>query len=161
VIAVDRTLLVHAVNRYGPEHARAAQVLEELANGAAPWAIAWPSLHGFLAFVTHPHRVARPLSPEDAWAFVERLRESTSLRLLAPAERHASIVEDLIAAQATPVAGLETAAVLREHGVRELLSTDRGMGRFAFLSVRDPLHGEPWSPTAAPERRYRRLRART
>jgi toxin-antitoxin system PIN domain toxin len=156
-------MLVHAVNRYAPEHARAARVLEELANGSAPWSIAWPSVHGFLSFVTHPHRVARPLRPAEAWAFVDGLRESGSLRLLAPTERHAAIVGDLIASLGSEpgvVTGLETAAVLREHGVRELLSSDRGMRRFAFLSVRDPLHGEAWSPSAAPERRYRRLRSR-
>ncbi|MBI1795776.1 MAG: hypothetical protein HY076_03645 [Candidatus Eisenbacteria bacterium] len=163
MIALDRTILACAVNRYAPEHARAAGLLEELANGPAPWAIAWPSVHGFLTLVTHPHAVARPLRPADAWAFVTNLRESGSMRLLAPTERHAAVVDELVAslpAEPGAAAGLETAAILREHGVRELLSADRGMRRFAFLSVRDPLHGEPWSPAAAPLRRYRRLTAR-
>ena len=56
--------------------------------------------------------------------------------------------------------GLETAVLLREHGVRELLSADRGMRRFAFLGVRDPVHGEAWSPAERPARRYRVLRPR-
>ena len=55
---------------------------------------------------------------------------------------------------------LETAVLLREHGVRELLSADRGMRRFTFLSVRDPVHGEAWSPAQPPARRYRVLKAR-
>ena len=50
-----------------------------------------------------------------------------------------------------------TAVLLREHGVRELLSTDPGMRRWRFLDVRDPLKGEPWSPGARPARRYRML----
>jgi hypothetical protein len=49
---------------------------------------------------------------------------------------------------------------LREHGVRELLSTDPGMRRWRFLDVRDPLRGEPWSPGARPARRYRTLTRR-
>ena len=53
-----------------------------------------------------------------------------------------------------------TAALLREHGVRELLSTDPGMRRWRFLDVRDPLKGEPWSPGAPPARRYRTLTRR-
>jgi hypothetical protein len=57
-------------------------------------------------------------------------------------------------------AGLELAAVLREHGVRELLTADEGMKRFAFLSVLDPVHGPTWTPTEAPQRRYRVLRPR-
>ena len=47
--------------------------------------------------------------------------------------------------------------MLREHGVRELLSVDRGMRRFAFLTVVDPIHGPAWSPGAPPARRYRTL----
>jgi hypothetical protein len=54
-------------------------------------------------------------------------------------------------------AGLETAVVLREHGVRDILSADRGMRIFRFLDVRDPVHGELWSPAAPRTRRYRRL----
>ena len=34
----------------------------------------------------------------------------------------------------------------------QLLSADRGMRRFAFLSVRDPVHGETWSPAERPAR---------
>jgi hypothetical protein len=53
------------------------------------------------------------------------------------------------------LAGVETAAILWEHGVRELLSADPGMRRFAFLDVRDPLHGAEWSPREHPALRYR------
>jgi len=54
----------------------------------------------------------------------------------------------------------ETSVILREHGVRELLSTDPGMRRWRFLDVRDPLRGAPWSPDAPPSRRYRTLTRR-
>jgi len=32
-----------------------------------------------------------------------------------------------------------------------------GMRRFRFLEVRDPVHGEPWTPAEKPARRYRTL----
>lgn len=161
MIALDQTVLAYAVNRYAPEHARAAAVLEDLANGPAPWAIPWAAVEAFLGFVTHPHAVARPLRPSDAWTFVESLQTSPSLRLLAPTDRHSLVVAEVVAglpAEPGAIAGLETAAVLRDHGVRELLSADRAMRKFAFLTVRDPVHGEPWAPGTAPARRYRRLR---
>jgi hypothetical protein len=107
--------------------------------------------------VTHPHAVARPLKPGDAWAFLERLIESPSAHLLGPTDRHATVLAETLASPAASGAGLATAVILREHGVRELLSADRTMGRFAFLAVRDPLHGEPWTWAAAPARRYRVL----
>lgn len=161
MIAIDQTILAYAVNRYAPEHARAAGVLEDLANGPAPWALPWAAVEAFLGFVTHPHAVARPLRPSDAWAFVESLQTSTSLRLLAPTDRHAVVVAEVVAglpAEPGAIAGLETAAVLREHGVRELLSADRAMRKFGFLTVSDPVHGEAWSPGGIPARRYRARR---
>jgi len=163
--AVDAGVLACAANRYVPEHPRAGAVIEALANGGSPWAIAWPAAHEFVRAVTHPHAVVRPLAPADAWAYLERLLESASLRMLGPTERHAGTVAAILrgmdaegaAAGPAGLAGIETAAILREHGVRELLSADRGMRRFTFLSVRDPLHGPEWSPREAPARRYRTL----
>jgi uncharacterized protein len=163
MLALDTSLLAYAVNRHAPEHARAARVVEQLADGALPWALPWPVLHEFLRLVTHRHAVARALGPADAWAFVEALLASHSIRLLGPGEGHAAALAELLASLppgAGVPAGIETAAVLREHGVRELLSADAGMRRFAFLSVRDPVHGPPWAPGEAPARRYRVLKSR-
>jgi predicted nucleic acid-binding protein len=158
VIALDAPLLAYAINRYAPEHRRAAEVVEELVNGDVPWALPWPAAHAFLSLVTHPHRVARALKPSEAWSFLGPIVASPAVRLLGPTGRHATVlVEVLGAVGGTLPAGLETAVVLREHGVRELLTTDRGMRRYPFLSVRDPLR-EPDQPLVAPLKRYRRLR---
>jgi len=159
MVAVDLSLLAYAVNRFAPEHPRAAGVLEDLANGGHPWALPWPALHEFLDLVTHPHAVARPLEPGDAWAFLERLIASPSAHPLGPTDRHGAVLAETLASPDAAGPGLATAVVLREHGVRELLSADRGMARFAFLTVRDPLR-EPWSPAAPPARRYRVLSPR-
>jgi toxin-antitoxin system PIN domain toxin len=161
MIAVDTSLLSYGVNRYAPEHARATRVLEDLANGDHPWALPWPVVHEFLAFATHPHAVARPLTPGDAWAFVESLLASATVRPLGPTERHAAVMAEVLASSPGGMGGVQTAAILREHGVRELLSADRAMRRFAFLDVRDPVHGDTWTPTARPVRRYRVLRTVT
>jgi predicted nucleic acid-binding protein len=117
----------------------------------------------FLGVVTHSHAVARVLSPLDALGFLDELLAAPGARLLAPGPRHAAVLrETLDLAGAAPglPPGLETAAILREHGVRELLSADRGMRRFPFLDVRDPLRGEEWTPDAPPARRYRVLGVR-
>ena len=164
MVAVDASVLAYAVNRFAPEHPRAARALEDLANGDAPWALPWPAVHEFLAFVTHRHAVVRPLGVGDAWAFVECLLASGSVQALGPTERHAAVLGELVGGTLGDPAGigrLELAAVLREHGVRELLSSDRAMRRFGFLTVRDPVHGEPWSAETPPARRYRVLRPRS
>jgi len=162
MIAVDTSILAYAVNRHAPEHPRAARVVEELVNGELPWALPWSVVHEFLRFVTHPHVAPRPLQPSDAWGFVGQLIASRAARTLAPMERHdQALVEvmGMISADRGLPASLETATLLREHGIRELLSADKGMRRFPFLTVRDPLRGEPWTPDAPPLRRYRVLKS--
>jgi toxin-antitoxin system PIN domain toxin len=162
MIAVDTSILAYAVNRHAPEHPRAARVVEELVNGELPWALPWSVVHEFLRFVTHPHVAPRPLRPSDAWGFVGQLIASPTARTLAPTERHDQVLVEvmgMVSADRGLPASLETVILLREHGIRELLSADKGMRRFPFLTVRDPLRGEPWTPNAPPLRRYRILKS--
>jgi uncharacterized protein len=160
VIAVDTSILAFAVNRHAREHTRAAEALEVLANGDRPWALPWPVVDEFVRLVTRAHVAPRPLAASDALGFVEALLESRSVTALAPTERHAAVLAELltVGSRGEPVPpGFELAAVLREHGVRELLTADTGMRRFGFLTVIDPVRGAHWSPDASPVHRYRRL----
>lgn len=165
MIAVDSGLLAVAANRYAPGHARAAALLESLAEGDRPWALPWSVVHEFLGFVTHRHAVARALGADDAWGFVATLAKSPSVRFLGPGPRHAAVAAEVLALRGdgeplTLDPSFATAVLLREHGIRELLSTDPGMRRWSFLEVRDPLEGEPWTAAARPRRRYRTLTGR-
>jgi toxin-antitoxin system PIN domain toxin len=163
MIALDVSVLAYAINRFAPEHARASRLVEELIQGERPWALPWPAVHEFLRLVTHPDAVARPLGSSEAVQFVERVLEAPSVMVLGPTVGHARALAEVL--DTVPTAGglptgLEVAATLHEHGLRELLSADRGMRRYPFLTVIDPVHGEPWSPGARPARRYRMLRHR-
>ena len=161
MVALDADILAFAINRFAPEHPRATRVVEDLVNGERPWALPWPVVHDLLRFVTHPHAVARPLRPSDAWGFLGLVVASPMVRMLGPTERHAqTLVEVLGSAPAERglPSGLETAVILREHGVRELLSADAAMRRYPFLAVVDPLRPPGWTPAQPPARRYRVLR---
>jgi predicted nucleic acid-binding protein len=120
-------------------------------------------VYEFLSIVTHPHSVAHALRPLDALGFLDELLATPGARLLAPGPRHAAVLRETLQLAGTAPGlppGLETAALLREHGVRELLSADRLMRRFPFLDVRDPLRGAEWTPDEPPARRYRVLGVR-
>jgi len=177
VIALDAGVLACALNRFAPAHARASQVVEDLVNGERPWALPWPVVHEVLDLVTHPHAVARPLRPSEAWGFLGLVVASPAVRMLGPTQRHAEALVEVLGAAGGSRAGagsetgagsesgaghgippgLETAAVLREHGVRELLSADPGMRRYGFLTVIDPFRSPAWTPASPPARRYRVL----
>lgn len=163
MIALDAGLLAFAVNRGVPEHARAARAVESLANGDRPWALPVSEAHAFLRLVTHPHRVGRPLGLPDALAVIETLLAGPQARLLLPTARHAAVVREVLgflpAGEPAPLS-LETAALLREHDVREVLTCGRELGRYPFLQTRDPVHGAPWTPQEPPARRYRVLKPR-
>jgi predicted nucleic acid-binding protein len=162
--AVDTGILLSAVNRFAPDHARAAAVVESLASSERPWALPVSVLHEFLRLATHPHVSARALGPELALGFLDPLLSSPSCRLLTPSSAHRAAIGEtlgLLGPQRGLPSGFETAVLLREHDVRELLSADPGMRRFSFLSVRNPLHGPAWTPEEAPARRYRKLSRRT
>jgi predicted nucleic acid-binding protein len=163
VIAVDAGILALAANRHARDHAPATQALERLINGGPEWGLPWPAAHEFVRRVTHPHACVRPLGAGDAVGFLQALLAAPGARPLAPGPRHAESLLELIAAGASPIRDpqrLELAAVLREHGVRELLTTDAGMRRWRFLSVVDPVENPQWRPGGRPQRRYRALRVR-
>jgi predicted nucleic acid-binding protein len=161
--AVDTGVLLCAVNRFAPEHTRAAAAIESLASSEQPWALPVTVMHEFLRLATHPHVAARALSPELAMGFLDPLLNASSCRLLTPTSGHRAAIGEALAFLGTVRAlpsGFDTAVLLREHDVREVLSSDSGLRRFPFLTVRDPLHGTPWTPDEPPTRRYRRLSRR-
>lgn len=59
MIAIDTNILVYSVREDSPWHQAALACIRGVAEGAAPWAIAWPCVHEFVAVVTHP-RIYRP-----------------------------------------------------------------------------------------------------
>jgi predicted nucleic acid-binding protein len=163
VRALDTGILLCAVNRFAPEHARAAAVVESLASGGRPWALPLSVAHEFLRLTTHRHVAPRALKPEHALGFLDALLGSPSAVVLSPSAAHLKVVRDVIALTAPEhelPPGFETAVLLREHDVRELLSADPSMRRYPFIAVSDPLRGPAWSAAEPPPRRYRKLKAR-
>lgn len=143
MIAVDTNLLVYAHREDSEFHEAAAARIAALAEARAPWAIPWPSLHEFLAIVTHPRIYAPPTPLAAALDQVDAWFESPSLVLLTEADTlYWAELRTLLAG--SKVAGPQVhdariAALCRVHGVRELWTADRDFGRFPGLSVRNPL----------------------
>ena len=144
MIAVDTNILVYAHRRDSEWHAKASAALAQLAEGSAPWGVAWPCLHEFLAIVTHP-RIYKPPTPlNKAIQQIEIWMESPTLDLLGELKGHWKELKEVllagrIAGGAVPDA--RVAAICREHGVQELWSADRDFSRLAGITVRNPLLG--------------------
>ena len=142
MIGVDTNLLVYAHREDSTWHDTAYARIQELAEGRAPWAIAWPCLHEFLAVVTHTRIFAPPTPLHQAVAQIEAWLESPSLLLLAEGEGYWP--ELRTALQEGRISGAQVhdariAALCQYNGVRELWAADRDFGKFPDLKVRNPL----------------------
>lgn len=139
--AFDTNVLVYAFDASSAFHAMAAALLREQVEGSAPWAIAWSCVYEFLKVVTHPTLTQVRLSTAEAWDNIRSVIESPSLILLTETERHVSILESLL--RKTNVTGnlvhdAHIAALLIEHGVREIVTADEDFRRFEGLIVTNP-----------------------
>ena len=142
MIAVDTNILVYAHRRDASWHERASGVLRQLAEGMAAWAIPWPCLYEFFGIVTHPRIYHPPTPPEMALDQVTAWMESPGLSVLAEGPGAWDLLRALVSQGhvAGPVVHDARIAMLcRLHGARELWTVDRDFGRFAGLSIRNPL----------------------
>jgi toxin-antitoxin system PIN domain toxin len=142
VIAVDTNILVYAHRRDSAWHDAASARMAELAEGRSPWCIPWSCLHEFIAIVTHPRIYSPPSRLGEATGQIDAWLESPSVVLLAETDAYWQVLKALL--QEARVAGpmvhdARVAAVCLHHGVRELWTADRDFGRFAELTVRNPL----------------------
>lgn len=142
MIAVDTNILVYAHRADSPHHARASEVLGDLATGRGTWAIPWPCLHEFLAVVTHPRIYRPPTTSAVAVEAVETLLALPNLQLLSETSDHREILTGLLEVPGVvgpKVHDARIAAICLGHGVDSLWSADRDFSWFPALRVVNPL----------------------
>ncbi len=142
MIAIDTNLLVYAHREDSEWHAAARTCLAELANSGNVWAIAWSSVHEFLAIVTHPRIYDPPTPRATAFEAIVAWQGSRGLQLLHEGPGYFEKLERLCT-DAKIVGGrihdARIAAICLNHGVSELWTADRDFSLFPELKTRNPL----------------------
>jgi toxin-antitoxin system PIN domain toxin len=143
VFVVDTNVLVYAADADSPFHAACRDWLERQRGRADAWYTTWAILYEFLRVTTHPRVMRRPWSAPAAWDFLAALLASPGLAVLVPTQRHAEIAAQVIA-ELPHLAGnlfhdAHTAVLMREHGIRRIVTRDTDFHRFPFLETVDPL----------------------
>lgn len=144
---VDTNVLAYAVNTEATEHRRCSRLIDQLRRQDTPWFLTWSIVYEFLTVTTHRRFSSRPLTAGEAWGFVEALVESPSLQILLPTQRHslvlARILGELPQLSGSRFHDAHIAALMREHGIRRIVTRDRDFRHFPFIEVVDPLLAEP------------------
>jgi toxin-antitoxin system PIN domain toxin len=141
VIALDTNILVYARREELPQHGKARALLARLAEGTRPWALPWPCVYEFLRVVTHPRVFDPPTDLHVALEDLESLLASPSLVLLGEGPGHSAHMQHMATAGGATgnlVHDAHIAALVMEHGARELWTSDRDFARFPGLTVKDP-----------------------
>lgn len=140
---VDTNIFLHAANTGSPDHDKARAFLEEHLQLRTSWCTTWPILYEFLRVATHGRVFPKPLKAREALTFVGSLTAMEETAILTPTERHFSALEAVVAELGRPSGNLfhdiHTAALMREHGVREIITADTDFLQFRFLQVTNPL----------------------
>ena len=140
---VDTNVILYAAHADSPEHARCRVLFEHWRRDTTPWYTSWPVIFEFLRVSTHAHVFPKPWSAESAWKFVRAFMTAPALRILTATERHADVTEEIIAKfpalSGNIMHDAHTAALMREHGIKRIVTRDADFYRFKFLEVIDPL----------------------
>lgn len=142
MIAVDTNILVYAHRRETHHHQAAAACLTQLAEGAAPWAIAWPSVYEFYSVVTNP-RIWKYVasSQAQAWRQIEAWAGSPMVRLLGETVDFLQRLQPLVCrpkVRGAVVHDARIAAICLAHGVETLWTADRDFHLFPELPTHNP-----------------------
>jgi uncharacterized protein len=138
---VDANLLLFAVDESSQVHVTAARWLADALNGHRRVGLPWPVLNTFLRISTNPRSAVHPLSPEEAWQYVEDWLACDTVWIPTPTDRHADILRTLMLSYrlwGNLVSDAHLAALAIEHGLT-VYSADTDFARFSEIRWINPL----------------------
>jgi toxin-antitoxin system PIN domain toxin len=138
---LDVNVLVNAFRRDAQRHKEFAAFVTAMVDGDQPFAIPAVVFSSFFRIVTHPKIFKHPSEFKDARVFAEQLHDSAQCLIVVPGPKHWPIFLDLCErgrARGAMVADAYLAAMAVEIGA-ELVTDDRGMGRWPGLRWRHPI----------------------
>lgn len=138
---VDANILLYSVDEDSQFHSRARDWLVAALNGPKRVGIPWTSLWAFVRIVTNPRALALPLTPVEAWRYVEDWLDAPASWTPQPGRGHRSILQTLLARhdiRAGLVPDAVLAAICVEHGLT-MISADSDFARFPEIVWVNPV----------------------
>lgn len=140
---VDTNVLLYGANVDVPEHATARDFLLRVGRSPDAWYLTEGVVYEFLRVATHPKVFPTPLGARDALAFVGTLLGSGNVHVLVAGSRHWDVLAEVLGELVHPSGNLmfdvRTVALMREHGVSRIYTTDTDLLQFQGIEVVNPL----------------------
>ena len=142
MLVVDTNVLIHAADAGSPHHDRCRRWIEGQRSRPDAWFSTWPIFYEFLRVMTHPRVLRGPLAIDEARGFLRGLEDSPGFSMLLPTERHGvmldAVIGEMPAAAGNILHELHTVVLMREHGIRRVVTRDADFHRFPGIEVFDP-----------------------
>ena len=138
---VDANILLYAVDARSPFHASARDWLQAALNGAQRVGIPWVSTIAFVRIATHPRASLDPLTPEEAWRFVDAWLDAPAAWVPEPGRGYRDILGRLVRdldLRGGLVTDAALAALCIEHGLG-VVSADSDFARFTEITWINPV----------------------
>ena len=140
-VTIDANILAYAGDPESRFNEGARVALTELMEGREIVHLFWPALLAYLRIVTHPGLHENPLSIDEAAANVSSLLDRSIVRVSGePDGMWIGLRKELLDGQARGklVHDAHVVALMRAHGVRDIVTHDRDFRRFPGIRVIDP-----------------------
>jgi toxin-antitoxin system PIN domain toxin len=140
-VTVDANVLLYASDEQSPRHEPARELLERLAAGPGIVYVFWPVAMAYLRIATHPGIFENPLEPRVARANLGALLDRPHVRSPGEATGFWAVYRDTVGqdvVRGNLVTDSHIAALMRQHGVSTIWTSDRDFRRFPDITARDP-----------------------
>ncbi len=138
---VDVNVLLYAVNRDDPCHAKVLAWWENALCATESVALSWSVVHGFVRLATHPRVFAKPQSKEEATDRITQWLAHPNVHVATETDDHWRVLRELILSVGTIgnlVADAHIAALAISRAMT-LVSCDRDFARFPQLRWENPV----------------------
>jgi toxin-antitoxin system PIN domain toxin len=140
-VTLDVNVLVHATNSASNRQRAALDTMRSHLNGDGIVYLFWPVLLGFFHIATHPGIFTEPLDPNEATDFIDRTVRRPNVRT--PGENPDFWPTLKEVAAEVPLRGrlvpdAHIVALMRQYGVRTIITHDRDFRKFDGVRVVDP-----------------------
>ena len=143
MFVADTNVLIYAADQDSEFHRPCRSLLEKWRRQSSPWFLTWSVCYEFLRVSTHPKVFHKPWPLTGAWQFLEAVLAAPSVSLLLAGSRHTEVLRETLGEfphlRGNILHDAHTAVLMREHGIRRIVTRDSDFNRFSFVEVVDPL----------------------